>query len=41
VALLQSQPEVGSLLRQWRERRHLTQLELALDAATPESRPAI
>jgi len=26
------QPEVGSLLREWRERRHLTQLELALDA---------
>jgi transcriptional regulator with XRE-family HTH domain len=32
VALLQSQPEVGSLLRQWRERRRVTQLELALDA---------
>lgn len=32
MALLQSQPEIGSLLRQWRERRHLTQLELALDA---------
>jgi transcriptional regulator with XRE-family HTH domain len=32
VASIQSQPEVGSLLRQWRERRHLTQLELALDA---------
>ena len=28
----QSQPEVGSLLRQWRERRRVTQLELALDA---------
>jgi transcriptional regulator with XRE-family HTH domain len=27
-----SQPEVGPLLRQWRERRRLTQLELALDA---------
>jgi transcriptional regulator with XRE-family HTH domain len=27
-----SQPEVGSLLRQWRERRRVTQLELALDA---------
>jgi transcriptional regulator with XRE-family HTH domain len=26
------QPEVGSLLRQWRERRRMTQLELALDA---------
>jgi transcriptional regulator with XRE-family HTH domain len=32
MALLQSQPEVGSLLRQWRERRRVTQLELALDA---------
>lgn len=32
MATVQSQPEVGSLLRQWRERRHLTQLELALDA---------
>lgn len=32
VALLQSQPAVGSLLRQWRERRRVTQLELALDA---------
>ena len=28
----QSQLEVGSLLRQWRERRRVTQLELALDA---------
>jgi transcriptional regulator with XRE-family HTH domain len=27
-----SQPGVGSLLREWRERRRLTQLELALDA---------
>lgn len=26
------QAEVGSLLREWRERRHLTQLDLALDA---------
>jgi transcriptional regulator with XRE-family HTH domain len=26
------QPEVGSLLREWRERRRVTQLELALDA---------
>ena len=32
MAMVQSQPEVGSLLRQWRERRRLTQLELALDA---------
>lgn len=32
MASIQSQPEVGSLLRQWRERRHLTQLQLALDA---------
>lgn len=29
---VQSQPEVGSLLRQWRERRRVTQLDLALDA---------
>lgn len=28
----QSQPEVGSLLREWRERRRVTQLALALDA---------
>jgi transcriptional regulator with XRE-family HTH domain len=26
------QPEIGSRLRQWRESRHLTQLQLALDA---------
>jgi transcriptional regulator with XRE-family HTH domain len=26
------QSKVGSLLREWRERRRLTQLELALDA---------
>ncbi|HET6998773.1 MAG TPA: helix-turn-helix transcriptional regulator [Solirubrobacterales bacterium] len=32
MATVQSQSEVGSLLRQWRERRRLTQLELALDA---------
>lgn len=32
MALIQSQPEVGLLLRQWRERRRVTQLELALDA---------
>jgi transcriptional regulator with XRE-family HTH domain len=29
---VQAQPEVGALLRQWRERRRVTQLELALDA---------
>jgi transcriptional regulator with XRE-family HTH domain len=34
MATIQSQPEVGSLLRQWRERRRLTQLELALEAGT-------
>ena len=32
MAPVQSQSEVGSLLRQWRERRRVTQLELALDA---------
>jgi len=32
MATVQSQLEVGSLLRQWRERRSVTQLELALDA---------
>lgn len=32
MATVQSQSEVGSLLRQWRERRGATQLELALDA---------
>jgi transcriptional regulator with XRE-family HTH domain len=32
MATAQSQPEVGSLLRQWRERRRVTQLELALEA---------
>lgn len=32
MAPVRSQPEVGSLLRQWRERRRVTQLELALDA---------
>jgi transcriptional regulator with XRE-family HTH domain len=32
MATVQSQPEVGSLLRQWRKRRRVTQLELALDA---------
>jgi transcriptional regulator with XRE-family HTH domain len=31
---VRSQSEVGSLLRQWRERRRLTQLGLALDAGT-------
>jgi transcriptional regulator with XRE-family HTH domain len=32
MAPVGSQSEVGSLLRQWRERRRVTQLELALDA---------
>jgi transcriptional regulator with XRE-family HTH domain len=32
MATLPSQPEVGALLRQWRERQRVTQLELALDA---------
>lgn len=32
MATVQSQPEVGTLLRQWRERRRVTQLDLALDA---------
>jgi transcriptional regulator with XRE-family HTH domain len=32
MATAQSQPEVGPLVRRWRERRRLTQLELALDA---------
>jgi transcriptional regulator with XRE-family HTH domain len=32
MATAQSQPEVGSLLREWREQRRVTQLELALDA---------
>lgn len=31
MAAIQSQLEVGSLLRQWRERRRVTQLDLALD----------
>lgn len=31
MATVKSQLEVGSLLRQWRERRRVTQLELALD----------
>lgn len=34
MATVQSEPEVGSLLRQWRERRRMTQLELALEAGT-------
>jgi transcriptional regulator with XRE-family HTH domain len=34
MATVQSGPEVGSLLRQWRERRRMTQLELALEAGT-------
>src|SRR5687768_6898140 len=32
MATVSAQPGVGSLLREWRERRRLTQLELALDA---------
>jgi transcriptional regulator with XRE-family HTH domain len=32
MATVEFQPEVGTLLRQWRERRRLTQLDLALDA---------
>src|SRR2546425_533479 len=32
MATVSSQPGVGPLLREWRERRRLTQLELALDA---------
>lgn len=32
MATVGSQPGIGSLLREWRERRRLTQLELALDA---------
>jgi len=31
MTLVPSQPEVGALLRDWRERRRVTQLELALD----------
>ena len=32
MAAVQFQPDVGSTLREWRERRRLTQLELALEA---------
>lgn len=32
MAKVQSQPAIGSLLREWRERRRMTQLALALDA---------
>jgi transcriptional regulator with XRE-family HTH domain len=32
VATVDSQAEIGALLREWRKRRRLTQLELALDA---------
>src|SRR5919198_4359432 len=32
MATVTAQHEVGPLLREWRERRRLTQLELALDA---------
>lgn len=31
MTLAPSQPDVGSILREWRERRRVTQLELALD----------
>lgn len=32
MAAVGSQPSIGPLLREWRERRRLSQLELALDA---------
>ena len=32
MATVRSQPSIGPLLREWRERRRLSQLELALDA---------
>jgi transcriptional regulator with XRE-family HTH domain len=32
MATVSAQPSIGPLLREWRERRRLTQLELALDA---------
>ena len=32
MAAVSSQPRVGPLLREWRDRRRLSQLELALDA---------
>src|SRR6266540_5486647 len=32
MATVSSQPSIGRLLREWRDRRRLTQLELALDA---------
>src|SRR3954464_10162815 len=32
MATASSQPAIGSVLREWRERRRLSQLELALDA---------
>lgn len=32
MATVSSQPSIGPVLREWRERRRLTQLELALDA---------
>jgi transcriptional regulator with XRE-family HTH domain len=32
MAEAQPQPEIGSILRRWRQSRHLTQLELAFDA---------
>src|SRR5258707_3314789 len=33
MTTVDSQPRVGSLLREWRERRQRTQLDLALDAS--------
>ncbi|MEA2389786.1 MAG: hypothetical protein QOG41_2559, partial [Thermoleophilaceae bacterium] len=32
MAAISSQPSIGPLLREWRRRRRLSQLELALDA---------
>ena len=32
MATVSAQPSIGPLLREWRERRRLSQLELALDA---------
>jgi transcriptional regulator with XRE-family HTH domain len=35
-----SRPDIGALLREWRGRRRLTQLELALDAGISTRQPA-
>jgi transcriptional regulator with XRE-family HTH domain len=35
-----SQPRVGPLLREWRKRRRLTQLDLALDAGISTRHPS-